>query len=170
MLFPETLKDMNSFSQFQKNPNKQINKQTKKKENNNNNNNNKTTTEKPVLDLQRLYMQAMKRSCSKSRISNKYIFKTPLQITTLFCSSNYLLDVYLRERPHERRNELKPIWDFISVENIQFGVQSALYLCSHECSMKLKPVWISYRSFWPKWNFKQTWDFHVNKIYPKRNE
>ena len=50
MLFPETLKDMNSFSQFQKNPNKQINKQTKKKENNNNNNNNnKTTTEKPAI-------------------------------------------------------------------------------------------------------------------------
>ena len=36
--------------------------------------------------------------------------------------------------------------------------------------LELKAVWISYRSFWPKWNFKLAWDFHVNIIYPKRNE
>ena len=36
--------------------------------------------------------------------------------------------------------------------------------------MKLKTVWISYRSFWPKWNFKPAWDFHVIIVYPKRNE
>ena len=36
--------------------------------------------------------------------------------------------------------------------------------------MKLKTVWISYRSFWPTWNFKPAWDFHLNIIYPKRNE
>ena len=35
--------------------------------------------------------------------------------------------------------------------------------------MKLKTVWILYRSFRPKWNFKLAWDFHVNIIYPKRN-
>ena len=36
--------------------------------------------------------------------------------------------------------------------------------------LELKAVWISYRSFWPKWNFKPAWDFHVNIIYPKRNK
>ena len=162
---------MNSFSQFKKNP-KQTNKQTNKKERKQQqqqqqqNNNRKTS-----------YWICKDCTCRlwKDHVQNPEFLinifsKLPWQVATLFCSSNYLLDVYLRVRPYERRNELKPIWDFISVENIQFGVQSALYLCSHECSMKLKPVWISYRSFWPKWNFKQTWDFHVNKIYPKRNE
>ena len=36
--------------------------------------------------------------------------------------------------------------------------------------MNLKTVCISYRPFWPKWNFKPAWDFHVNIIYPKRNK
>ena len=34
--------------------------------------------------------------------------------------------------------------------------------------MKLKTVWISYWSFWPKWNFKPARDFH--RIYLKRNK
>ena len=56
-----------------------------------------------------------------------------------------------------------------------FGVQSALYLCSHklrrnETQSGMDFIWISYRSFWPKWNFKPAWDFHVNIIYPKQNE
>ena len=33
-----------------------------------------------------------------------------------------------RVRLHERRNQLKPVWEFILVENLT----SALYLCSHE--------------------------------------
>ena len=48
-----------------------------------------------------------------------------------------------------------------------FGVQCFLYVHMNWDEMKLKPVWISYRSFWPKWNFILAWDFHVNKIYPK---
>ena len=30
--------------------------------------------------------------------------------------------------------------------------------------IKCKPVWISYRSFSPKWSFKPAWDFHVKKL------
>ena len=36
--------------------------------------------------------------------------------------------------------------------------------------MKLKAAWISYRSFWPKWNFEPPWDFYMNRICPKRTE
>ena len=45
--------------------------------------------------------------------------------------------------------------------------------CSVTCAhmnwdeMKLKPVWIWYRSFWLKSNFKPTLDFHVNKNLPE---
>ena len=62
-------------------------------------------------------------------------------------------------------------WDFISVESLNL-VFSQFFTCIylHWGQMKLKLVWISYRSFWPKWNFKPVWDFHVNKIYLKRNE
>ena len=77
----------------------------------------------------------------------------------------------LRVRSYERRNELKPVWDFILVENLT-SVFSQLFTCVHMNwgEMKLKTVWISYRSFWLKWNFKPAWDFHVNIIYPKRDE
>ena len=77
----------------------------------------------------------------------------------------------MRVRSHERRNELKPEWDFISVENLTL-VFSQLFTCVHMNwgEMKLKTVWISYRSFWPKVNLKAAWDFHVNIIYAKRNE
>ena len=30
--------------------------------------------------------------------------------------------------------------------------------------MKLKPVWMSYWSFWPKWNFRPAWNFHANNL------
>ena len=63
-----------------------------------------------------------------------------------------------RVRSHERRNELKPLWDFISVENLT-SVFSQLFTFVHMNwgEMKLKTVWISYRSFWSKWNFKPAW-------------
>ena len=52
-----------------------------------------------------------------------------------------------------------------------FSVQSTLYLCSHELKQnKTQNGMDLYRSFWPKWNFKPAWGFHVNIIYPKRNE
>ena len=78
---------------------------------------------------------------------------------------------HLRVHSHERRNELKPVWDFISVENLTL-VFSQLFTYVHMNwgKMKLKPVWISYWSFWLKWNFKLVWDFHVHKIYQKENE
>ena len=49
---------------------------------------------------------------------------------------------------------------------------SQLFTCVHMNwgEMKLKTVWISYRSFWSKWNFKAAWDFLVNIIYSKWNE
>ena len=77
----------------------------------------------------------------------------------------------LRVLSHERRSELKPVWDFIKVENLT-SVFSQLSSCIHMnwSEMKLKTVWILYWSFWPKWNFKPAWDFHVNIIYPKRNK
>ena len=73
---------------------------------------------------------------------------------------------FLRVRSHERRNELKPVWDFISVENLT-SVFSQLFTCVHMNwgEMKLKTVWISYWSFWPKLNFKPAWDFHVNILH-----
>ena len=92
----------------------------------------------------------------------KYIFQFVL---------NLLNVMTLRVRSHERRNELKPVWDFISVENL-ISVFSQLFTCVHMnwSKMKLKTVWTSYRSFWPKWNFKPAWDFHVNIIFLKQNE
>ena len=51
-----------------------------------------------------------------------------------------------------------------------FGVQLFTYVHINWGKMKLKTVWISYRSFWLKRNFKPAWDFHVNIIYLKRNE
>ena len=65
----------------------------------------------------------------------------------------------LRVRSHERRNDLKPAWDFISVENLTL-VFNQFFTCVHMNwdGIKLKPVWISYWSFWPKWNFKPAWD------------
>ena len=74
--------------------------------------------------------------------------------------------ISLRVLWHERRNELKPVWDFISVENLT-AVFSQLFTCVYmNCGkMKLKTVWIWYWSIWPKWNFKPAWDFHVNIIY-----
>ena len=64
-----------------------------------------------------------------------------------------LIAFLLNQRVHsyERQNELKPVWDFISVENLTF-VFSQLFTCVYmnmSCGeMKLKPVWISYRSFY----------------------
>ena len=77
----------------------------------------------------------------------------------------------VRVRSHESRNELKPVWDFISVETLT-SVFSQLFSCvdMNWGEMKLKTVWISNRSFWPTWNVKPAWDFHVNIIYSKRNE
>ena len=71
----------------------------------------------------------------------------------------------------KRWNELKLIWDFISVENFT-SVFSQLFTCTHMNwdEMKVNTEWISYRSFWPKWKFKPTWDFNVKQIYPKWNE
>ena len=45
-----------------------------------------------------------------------------------------------------------------------------LFTCLHLNwgRMKLKAVWISYRSFWLKWSLKLVWHFHVNKIYSKQ--
>ena len=37
----------------------------------------------------------------------------------------------IRVSSHERRNELKPVWDFISI-SLSFRFWSAFYLCSHE--------------------------------------
>ena len=49
--------------------------------------------------------------------------------------------------------KLKPVWNFILVENLT-SVFSQLFTCVHMNwgEMKLKPVWISYRSFWLKQN------------------
>ena len=69
---------------------------------------------------------------------------------------------FLRVRSQERQNELKPVWDFISVEN--------LFTCvpMNWSEMKLKTVWVSYRSFWHKWNFISG-DKVSCKNYPKWN-
>ena len=79
-----------------------------------------------------------------------------------FWNISLLIAVLIRlgVHSHERRNELKLPWDLISVENL-----SQIFTC-----VKLKTVWILYRSFWPKWNLKLAWGFHVNIICPKRNE
>ena len=55
----------------------------------------------------------------------------------------------------ERRNELKPVRDFISVDSF-FSVFRQLFTCVHMNwgEMKLKPVWIPYPSFRPKWKFQ----------------
>ena len=64
------------------------------------------------------------------------------------------------EKRNERRNELKPVWDLISVKNLT-SVFSQLFTYIHINwdEMKLKPAWISYWLFCPKWNFKPAWDF-----------
>ena len=53
--------------------------------------------------------------------------------------------------------------NFILVENLT-SVFSQLFTCVHMNwgEMKLKTVWISYRSFWPKWNVKPAWDFNAH--------
>ena len=50
----------------------------------------------------------------------------------------------LRVHSHERRNELKPEWDFISVENLT-SLFSQFFICVHMNwgEMKHKTVWIS---------------------------
>ena len=68
------------------------------------------------------------------------------------------------------------VWDFITKISLWF--QLALYLCSHELRgnethngmVWYGMVWISYWSFWLKWNLKPAWHFRVNKIYLKWNE
>ena len=104
----------------------------------------------------------MKVIFPKNWFSNLFKFKDSIHL---------YLHSHLRVRSHKRRNELRLVWDFISVENL-ISVFSQLFTCVHMnwSKMKLKTVWTSYRSFWPKWNFKPAWDFHVNIIYPKRNE
>ena len=89
------------------------------------------------------------------------IFKTPIL-------KNIWERLDLRVRSHERQNELKLVWDFILVENLT-SVLIQLFTCVHMNwdEMKLKTVWISHRLFWPKWNFKPAWDFHVNISYSK---
>ena len=93
---------------------------------------------------------------------------------------------------HERRNEVKPAWDFISVENLT-SVFSQLFTCvrMNWGEMNLKTVWmfqtqtrwmlhlicmgvwnsmrvyISYRSFWQKWISFQVIKYPVNTT---RNE
>ena len=83
----------------------------------------------------------------------------------VFIIPSYFYDLILgwRVPSHDRWNELKPVWDFISVENLT-SVSSQLFTCVHMNwgEMKLKMVWILYRSFWPKWNFKPAGDFHLN--------
>ena len=66
---------------------------------------------------------------------------------------------------------IQTVMRFHLVENLT-SVFSQLFICVHMNwgEMKLKTMWISYRSFWPKWKSKPAWDFHVNRIYPKRNE
>ena len=75
----------------------------------------------------------------------------------------------IRELSHERQNELKPVWDFISIENLA-SVFSQLFTCVHMNwgEIKLKTVWISYRLFWRKWNFISG-DKISCKHYPKWN-
>ena len=53
---------------------------------------------------------------------------------------------------------------------LKTSVLSQLFTCVHMnwCEMKLKTAWISYRSFWPKWNFISG-DEISYKHYPKWN-
>ena len=83
------------------------------------------------------------------------------QVPSIFACLHLFLR--LRVHSHERRNELKPVWDLILVEN-STSVFSQLITCVHMNwgQMKLKTVRVSYRSFSPKWNFKLAWDFHVS--------
>ena len=108
------------------------------------------------------------------RLSYKQLPQKTCQPCNIFYRTAYVTAVglkSLRVSSHERRNELKPVWDFIWVENLT-SVFSQLFTFVHMNwgEMKLKTVWISYWSFWPKWNFKLAWDFHANIIYPQRNE
>ena len=51
------------------------------------------------------------------------------------------------------------------VENLT-SVFSQLFTFVHMKwgKMKLKPVWMSYWSFWAKWNFRPAWNFHANNL------
>ena len=75
----------------------------------------------------------------------------------------------LKVRSPGRRNELKPVWDFIFVENLtSMFSQLFTYVHINWGQMKLKPLWISFWSFWPKWNFISVHKISL-KHYPKWN-
>ena len=115
-----------------------------------------------------LYLFSQK---TNKNVSRKSFIKTLLDSIwyslsfSVHNTPSYFYDLILgwRVPSHDRWNELKPVWDFISVENLT-SVSSQLFTCVHMNwgEMKLKMVWILYRSFWPKWNFKPAGDFHLN--------
>ena len=106
--------------------------------------------------------------------SAKYIYcfiQQNIKRTDAWCQILKRFIFTLRILSYESRNKLKPVWDFILAENLT-SVFSQLFTCAHMNwgKMKLKLVWISCSSFWPKWNFRPAWNLHVNRIYPKWNE
>ena len=80
--------------------------------------------------------------------------------------------VNIRVRSHEKRSELKPVWNFSSVENpVRCSVTSLLVLTWIEAKWNSNRCGCHFGHETSKWNFKTTtWDSHMNKIYPKRKE
>ena len=89
--------------------------------------------------------------------TNLYSWPLTLKLRLIYVvwSNSFLLFAklstykFIRVVSHKGRNELKLVWDFMSVENLT-SMFSQLFTCIHMNwgEIKLKPVWISYQSFW----------------------
>ena len=63
---------------------------------------------------------------------NRYIisFDKKIKRTDAWCQISKCFALSLRIRTHESRNELKPVWDFILIENLT-SVPCQLFTCVH---------------------------------------
>ena len=102
-------------------------------------------------------MSVKNNLCRKLVSSLKSPIKFGERFKLLSCELEYVIHIMVE--------------DFILVENLtSVFSQPFIFVHMNWGEMKVKLIWISNQSFWPKWNCKLAWDFHVNKIYPKRNE